>query len=456
METVIKAAKDFEQILLEHDPAFQKVKDAIKIVKKFIADNKLIIYGGTAIDYALRLEGDFIYSDAALLIPDLDFYSPDAVNHSYQLADILFDAGYLLARAICGRHIDTMRVDMEDNHFIADIHHIPQEIFDKIPYITYENMRIVHPHFQFIDLHSSLAFPYDDPPTEVIFARWKKDIERFNKLYNKYPVKQEPEKIKMQTISIKGINRYVWNGFLAYALLYSKYTGSKDGIVPAEFTATADEVKFTGTRVELIHIKPTKCVAEMGAELKERYEAYAGMLPSRCEATKDGVPIDIYSSHNRLISINSVEVSRGVFVRAVGVQYLLRYFAILGALHAKTPLGIEAWRRYTSILEMISRMNYTEADIGKSPFLLSINIYGGHNISHSTQVSIRKAYATIHGDDFPLLPKSYVSADALVVEMKKIHPPFNYEISSLFCARGRPLSLAQHEDKDEDPEPANN
>jgi hypothetical protein len=151
---------------------YQDVVDVIIEVKEFIRKKKLIIYGGTAIDFALRLKGDKIYPDESLSVADLDFFSPNSVEDAYELADMLYNKGYKEARSIVALHVITMRVDMGDNHFIADISYIPRDVYDKIPYLTYDGMRIVHPDFQKIDLHSSLSFPYDNTPMEVIFHRW--------------------------------------------------------------------------------------------------------------------------------------------------------------------------------------------------------------------------------------------------------------------------------------------
>ena len=54
---------------------FNQVLKGLDIVKDFIIENKLIITGGMAIDYALKLKGDKLYEDNQL--PDYDFYTPD-------------------------------------------------------------------------------------------------------------------------------------------------------------------------------------------------------------------------------------------------------------------------------------------------------------------------------------------------------------------------------------------
>src|SRR5688500_11632394 len=100
MDKILENSKSFEYLRDRHDPAYNDLVRAIEIVKKFITDHELIIYGGSAIDYALRLKGDKIYDDKTLAVPDLDFYSPTNVEHSYQLADILYAKGFKNVRVI--------------------------------------------------------------------------------------------------------------------------------------------------------------------------------------------------------------------------------------------------------------------------------------------------------------------------------------------------------------------
>ena len=140
MSKVEEKDKVYEKISSEYDPQYKPALDAVSIIKKFIADKQLIIYGGTAVDYALRLHGDSIYPDEMLDIPDLDFYSPDSVRDAYELATILYEAGYTSARAIPAMYVITMRVDIADNHFLADISYVPPEVFKTLPTREYEGM----------------------------------------------------------------------------------------------------------------------------------------------------------------------------------------------------------------------------------------------------------------------------------------------------------------------------
>lgn len=164
---------------------YENITEALDIVKDFIITHNLILVGGMAIDFALKLKGDSIYSDDQL--PDYDFYSPIHTEHAYMLGEILCRGGYPNISCIQAAHITTMRVRI-DFETVADITYCPPTIYKNVPTLKYNKMRIVHPHFQMIDQHSSLSIPFENPGREVIFHRWKKDIVRYDKLYKHYPV----------------------------------------------------------------------------------------------------------------------------------------------------------------------------------------------------------------------------------------------------------------------------
>lgn len=431
--------KKLELIVIQHDPIYKDLMDAVGIFKDFIRSRGLILYGGTAIDYALRLRGDCIYPDEALIIPDFDFYSPDSVNDAYDLAEILCDAGFSTARAIVGAHMDTMRVDPADNHFIADIHYIPRVIFEKIPTLMYEGMKIVHPSFQRIDLHSSLAYPYDDPPREVLFARWNKDIKRFNKLHAAYPI-TPGNGLETQKLTARGLKQFVFTGFLAYAAIYRHYTDSGaalDGIAPAVFTAeTVDadtQVTFDCVgRAEIIHLDPEAGAKKLRARDIKRFEAYAGVLPRRIECAAD-VPVTIYSTKHRLASINSVIID-GLPFRVINVQGLLRHFAAVAILNPGTRLAGTCWSRYCSLMRMIAGTEKTNPRPGASPLMLSINTYGSENVNHSTERMLSYVYRELDGAPVQTAPRNYRPGES------RVRTPFDYEKNYVFADRGRELA----------------
>lgn len=432
LSSLAQKSKKFEFLVVNHDPVYKELVDAIDIVKKFIVDRELIVYGGSAIDYALRLRGDFIYPDDALAIPDLDFYSSNSVEDSYDLADMLFDAGFPAARAIVGMHTDTMRVDFGDNHFIADIHYVPRIIFEKIPTLMYEGMKIVHPSFQRVDLHSALSFPYDNPPLEVIFARWDKDVKRFNKLNAAYPITHE-DGVETQKLTVSGVKRFIPTGFLAYAMLYNYFAAKNkvpDGVIAADFTAQRvdDKLEYTFDslgQVDLVHFDTDACVKALGGQNIKRFEAYSGILPRRVEFTA-GAKIVVWSTHNRLLSVNSM-VFCGEAVRVINVQGLLRHFAAVAILNPGTKLAHTCWGRYCSLLRMI-QVDPT------GPFGLSIMTYGSKNQNHATEKMLSYVYRELDGTAVMSAPRNYRPGNS-----KSRGTTFDYESNSIFADCGREL-----------------
>ena len=450
MESVLEHKKEFEHLVIKHDPAYGDIIAAIDIIKQFIIDHGLIIYGGSAIDYALRLHGDKEYPDEALAIPDLDFYSPDNVQHSYIIADILYKAGWENSRAINALHTETQRVDIMDNHFIADITYVPKVIFDSLTYLTYNNMRIIHPDLQRLDIHSSLAFPYDDPPREVIFARWQKDIRRFNKLAKYYPLAIK-EGIPLRICKAPAqLRKYVLNGFLAYAIIYNDFVSAMKShelvvnkkIIPAKLDITGDMIIFETIDqiVDLVSYKPEKNANELSDKNVVTYEPYGNILPLMCTCVYENVNITISSTHNRLVATNTVIIGSVPF-RIVNVQYLLRHFLALSyasisgstSIYIQTPTKIA--NTYLAYYESLMLMiNEIPGDVN-SPLFPSIHTYGNENISISREVALNKLYIDLNEAQPIKTPLNYYPARSIPKGVS--HPTFNPEDTVFFRKLGR-------------------
>lgn len=156
----------------------------LELVKQFIIRKELILYGGIAIDYALRLKGEKIYHDSD--ISDYDVYSDNHIGDSEEFINELYKLGYRDISAIKALHVQTMRIRW--NHiYILDIGYIPTSVLNRIPILKYNRMSFVDPIFQYMDLHYSLCLPFSGAPMENITHRWEKDIKRFNILIKKYP-----------------------------------------------------------------------------------------------------------------------------------------------------------------------------------------------------------------------------------------------------------------------------
>lgn len=162
-----------------------RMLQAAEAVRGFVAERRRILYGGQAIDYALRLRGGGLYSGQQL--PDYDFFSDDSVGDAYDLADRLHAAGFGEVRVIGAVHAQTMRVGVEFD-FVADVSYVPPAAYAQIATLEYEGMRIVHPDYQRMDVHLSFSFPLENPPRENVFHRFAKDLARFGLLAEAYPI----------------------------------------------------------------------------------------------------------------------------------------------------------------------------------------------------------------------------------------------------------------------------
>ena len=101
----------------------------INIVEIFIKKNKLICYGGTAINNILPKEDQFYNNSMEL--PDYDFFSPTPLKHAKELADIYYDKGFIEVEAKSGVHSGTFKVYV--NYIpVADITYLNHTLFKAI------------------------------------------------------------------------------------------------------------------------------------------------------------------------------------------------------------------------------------------------------------------------------------------------------------------------------------
>lgn len=194
------------------------IEKSLDEVKNFIIQKKRLLVGGMMIDMALREKGDQLYPDDEL--PDYDFISPDFHADAYDIGARLNRMGLPNVDCINGMHSATMRVRV---NFIpvADITFVPKKVYDKIPFIASGKMRIVHPHYQMMDQHSAINRPFSHDNVEF---RWKKDMARFDMLYQYYPVtpKKITDPLKKFELTKKQMKGQCVGGFVGLMLLQEK------------------------------------------------------------------------------------------------------------------------------------------------------------------------------------------------------------------------------------------
>lgn len=467
MEVVEAQSKKYELVSMRSDPMYDGWKASIDEVKKFIIAKNLIIYGGTAIDFALRLKGDCIYPDDMLAVPDLDVYSPDPVNHAYELAEILLKQGYDEVRAIVAMYVRTMRIDIGGKHIAADISFVPRAVFDRLPYIEYEGMRVIHPDFQRIDLHSSLAFPFDFAPREVIFDRWRKDISRYNQMWKAYPVDAKPPKDEGRELVVaESYTRWVFHGFAAYALLYTALEAlvKKHGvdrsalkdIIKARFKPDGERIRFTSPvgRIEFLHFEPSEVLLAHKLCNVKHYAGVMGAIPKRAicnNVTESNIQLVVHSTAHRMVCIAPVVIDKARY-KCAGAQYLLYYF-MAAAYNVEHIDGKDADVKsmrdlylsyYVSTLRMINVAekiyakdidSMSDEDLNKSIFLPNVYVYGNSNESENYEINIGQIHMALGmSKDEPRLPTNYYPGRG------HGRPQFDYEASPYFIKDGRELS----------------
>lgn len=178
------------------------IEKCIYYIERFIADRQLIIYGGMAIDCALRLHNPdlFIYDELKVIFADFDFLTPNLLKDAYDLAEMLTRVtGSSNINVINAMHMRTLKIFYEGEN-VADIGYCPFEVFKMIPTLNYRTrgnntVRVAAPIYQAIDMHVALAFPYANAPREAYMHRSKKDIARYNMLWDTY-IGAESHKLK--------------------------------------------------------------------------------------------------------------------------------------------------------------------------------------------------------------------------------------------------------------------
>ena len=477
MDQVESKSKLYENISIENDPLYNESLNAIKIIKEFIKSRKLIIYGGTAIDFALRIKGDKIYPDELLAIPDLDFYSPDSVKDAYDLCDILYTNGYKNVRAIVANYVRTMRVDIGQNHFLADISYVPPNIFKQLPYIEYEGMKCIAPIYQMIDMHNGFAFPYDNPPREVIFARWQKDTKRYNLLLKYYPISmvQNAQQLNKKTIkkSIRlheNIVKYPFIGFAAYNLLLKSlkdFTEQMGQLLNTKFEIPKNILwlNFEKTDKELIFELPQEDnnIKFMNYESEAiindlklnknnmtYYYSNFNLIPARF-VDHDG--IEVWSMKDFLLSVNTIEVDESIFIIS-NIHFILKYMLLMHETYkmdksnvtSNSSIFLDYYISLQNLIKFVEEIvkKYTETITKEklyefynhSPFYPSIYAYGADNKSESYKIAIKRILYDLREDTKKInLPSNYYPEKTRTTG-KKIEK-FIYDNSEYFIKDGR-------------------
>ncbi len=344
---------DDPELLLYHlDFNRSTIEQALAITAEYVAQHKLILTGGTAIDMALRSKGTSIYADDAL--PDYDIISEDNLRHATALAEILCKDGYKDINVIGAIHITTVRVRIK-NITLLDATYLPPNLMERIPYLDIGQFRVIHPDYQKIDQRLSLSTLLADTGISLnIFNRLKKDIKRNQILREQFglvddgtPVQIKTNRIRIPVADLKfnpdhmqilDKNCFIYtgdiciSGFAAYALYYREYGKSHkplEGTVDPETTLTDKELAFdlpTDAGISLLNCSDrVRYVLEQisGKKKDEQvmYNMLANLKPITARAPFKNSFIEISDTYGTRYSCIQLE---GMVVASI--DYLLMQF----------------------------------------------------------------------------------------------------------------------------------
>lgn len=169
-----------EKFLTTFEPTLDEFKKVYNIIKDYIRDNNLIVYGGYAQNALIKKldSKETFYKEIDLA--DIEFYSYEPLKDLINLCDLLTKKGFKYVEGKEGVHNETYKIFVNFHNYL-DLSYMPKNIFMNFPTINAEGMKITHPNTMLIDAYRI----YTDPMTS-----WRilsKTFSRFNKLMSFYP-----------------------------------------------------------------------------------------------------------------------------------------------------------------------------------------------------------------------------------------------------------------------------
>lgn len=170
-------------------PTYDYLKNIESIVFDYIREKKRKIYGGYSQNKLImqKKKEDKFYNDDE--IADIDFYSPDPVQDVINLCNKFHDLKFENIIGSEAQHAETYTIFVEFEK-VCDISYVPNNVFNRIPFIEVDGINYCAPHFMMIDLYRA----FTDPIVSGIL-RWEKTFPRILTLQKHYPFSTVSKKI---------------------------------------------------------------------------------------------------------------------------------------------------------------------------------------------------------------------------------------------------------------------
>lgn len=388
--------KSISKIVDRYKEEFNHYRDELdecyKITEQFIRDRQRILVGGMAIDFALRAVGDKLYDTKKI---DYDFVSPSFHTDAYDLGNILA-AKFDNISIIGARHVSTMRVRYKFMS-IADITYVPPAIYDKIQFLMYEGIKIVHPHFQMVDQLRGLRNMAENPPMESYLSdRTEKDIKRFLMLSTKYKfedIQPDPSELVEYSVDRSLFHGQCLHGYPA-AIYWMKKTKLKSND-SLDIDKTRIVVRMPKKyRVSLVTDHSDMLYKKFPSMKPKYFNSFLDKLPKRTEFESDGIPFEVYDSRGVKHLAEPVD---DMFI--MGLYGTMTWLLIQYQFYSDKTAGCIFKHLWIALC----------TDFANKLELLPVpaKFYGAHNWSDSYLISLRKHIATMKGKKMEyLVPKN--------------------------------------------------
>lgn len=390
----------------------KKLIRIFQIVREYISKKELILYGGMAIDYALKSRNHIgIYTDD--IMPDYDFYSSDIITEGVNLVNLIkkeFDDILFFASA----HLTGITLKYYDID-IADISFMPEEIQSIIPTLKYNNLTIVHPRWQKMDMYRSFSIPYYGFPRENVYHRFLKDNLRLIEFDKVFPDKGKRIGSKKKLLLNRELSRNnLVSGIFAYAIIY-KYAQSMIEIPDTILKAT---IKM-GNIIECEFESDIEWTAEIVSSNYERMCSDIKNIKHFSPFLDDILPKSIVGKfkNNEVCvyfpnsPITKFRTKYGMDI--VSVQVLL--CQLLGHSYKSSSIYYNYYCSLKELIKLIDESTVPDMeDVKNYPFYISADPYGNYDIYQKIKLlNLDKKIMNKEVKNFRVQPERYTSTSSL-------------------------------------------
>lgn len=186
---IIKEAERKAGEVLE--PTINEKREIMGVIRDFIREKHRKVYGGTALNEAIKAVNpdDAFYDDTTF--SDIEFYSTTPKQDLVELCNLLYDKGYKYVVGGEAQHEETFTIFVNFQIY-CDITFALPKIYNGIKTLLIDGINYTDPHFMLIDYLRMI-----NQPLTAASQRWEKAFKRMYLLLKNYPFEYFDKTIKL-------------------------------------------------------------------------------------------------------------------------------------------------------------------------------------------------------------------------------------------------------------------